>query len=353
MNMPKKNMTGTHFRRLFEAAQDGILLLHAKTGKITDVNRFLFNLLGYTREEVLGKRLWELGFLKDVVASKTAFKVLQRTGYVRYDNIPLMAKDGRNTEVEFVSNVYQVGDKQVIQCNVRDASERKRIEHLKDNFINTASHEIRNPISILKLGIESLETCRVAGDRSCEDKIIKILKQNAEKLVKLVSGLLDLSRFESDKMGPTTQTVNISALIQKAIRESQDTAKERGLVLYSECEKELPPLHADPILLMRVLTNLLDNALRFAKTKIVVKARKVDSNLQISVINDGPGIKPEDIPTLFDKFVQINRPLDGNGYKGTGLGLAICSEISKLHKGKIWVESEKNHDTQFHFDIPM
>lgn len=353
MNMPKKQMAGTHFRCLFEAAQDGILLLHAKTGRVTDVNQFLFNLLGYTREEVVGKRLWELGCLQDVAASKAAFKELQRTGYARYDHLPLETKDGRKTEVEFVSNVYRVGPQRVIQCNIRDVTERKRIDHLKDNFISTASHEIRAPLSILKLGIDNLETCRVAGDKKCEHKIINTLKRNAKMLERFILGLLDLSRFESGKIGPILQTVCITTLIKEAIQECQDAAKERGLILHNECKKELPSLQADPDLLMRVLMNLLDNALRFAKSTITVKVQTVDSNLQISVINDGPGIKSEDIPALFDKYVQVNRPLESDGYKGTGLGLAICSEISKLHNGKIWAESGKNRGAQFHLSIPI
>lgn len=120
------------YRRLFEAAQDGILILNAKTGMITDVNPFLIRLLGYSREEFVEKKLWEVGAFKDVKASKEAFGALQEDAYIRYEDLPLRAKDGRLVEVEFVSNVYLVGAEKVIQCNIRDITARKSAEaHLQ------------------------------------------------------------------------------------------------------------------------------------------------------------------------------------------------------------------------------
>ncbi len=118
------------YRRLFETAQDGILILDAETGQITDVNPFLIDMLGYSKNELLGKRLWEIGPFKDTEAAKTAFSDLQNTGYVRYEDLPLETKDGRQVAVEFVSNVYPVNSKKVIQCNIRDISARRRDEKL-------------------------------------------------------------------------------------------------------------------------------------------------------------------------------------------------------------------------------
>lgn len=114
------------YRRLFETAKDGILLLDADSGQITDVNPFLIELLGYTLEELLGKELWEIGPFKDAVASQTAFRELQQKNYIRYEELPLQSKYGERIEVEFVSNLYEVNGKKVIQCNVRDISERMR-----------------------------------------------------------------------------------------------------------------------------------------------------------------------------------------------------------------------------------
>ncbi len=118
----------TRYRRLFEAARDGILILDAETGMITDVNPFLIEMLGYTHEQFLGKKLWELGFLKDIITNEEKFLDLRQKEYVRYDDLPLETSDRRRIDVEFVSNVYLVDHHKVIQCNIRDITERKRAE---------------------------------------------------------------------------------------------------------------------------------------------------------------------------------------------------------------------------------
>jgi PAS domain S-box-containing protein len=116
------------YRRLFETAQDGILIINAENGQITDVNPFLSEMLGYEKEHFLGRRLWEIGFFKDIAASQEAFSKLQSKRFIRYEDLPLETKDGRSMDVEFVSNVYAVDGDQVIQCNIRDITARKRAE---------------------------------------------------------------------------------------------------------------------------------------------------------------------------------------------------------------------------------
>ncbi|MDT4965265.1 MAG: hypothetical protein QOJ64_2 [Acidobacteriota bacterium] len=122
------------YRRLFEAARDGILILDAKTLKITDVNPFMTEFLGYSRDEFLGKELWEIGFFDDKEASKATFRALQSTGYVRYADLPLRTNVGEPWDVEFVSNVYDQESHKVIQCNIRDITERKLAEHSRDRL---------------------------------------------------------------------------------------------------------------------------------------------------------------------------------------------------------------------------
>src|SRR4030043_1329734 len=118
----------TRYRRLFETAQDGILILDADTGQITDVNPFLTEMLGYSYKDFLGKELWDIGPFKDVEAAKTAFKELQKKRYIRYEDLPLETKDGRPINVEFVSNVYLVNGKKIIQCNIRNITLRVQAE---------------------------------------------------------------------------------------------------------------------------------------------------------------------------------------------------------------------------------
>jgi PAS domain S-box-containing protein len=116
------------YRRLFEAARDGILILDAETGMITDVNPFLIEMLGYSHEVFLGKKIWELGLFKDIIANREKFLELQLKEYIRYECLPLETINGQTINVEFVSYVYLVNQCKVIQCNIRDITERKRVE---------------------------------------------------------------------------------------------------------------------------------------------------------------------------------------------------------------------------------
>ena len=124
----KLNASEVRYRRLFETSKDGILILDADTGMITDVNPFLIEMLGYTHEQFLGKKVWELGFFKDIVANEDKFFELKQKEYARYEDLPLKTVDGRHISVEFVSNVYLVDHMKVVQCNIRNITERKRAE---------------------------------------------------------------------------------------------------------------------------------------------------------------------------------------------------------------------------------
>lgn len=118
----------SRYRRLFETAQDGILLLNADTSQIEDVNPYLINMLGYSHAEFLGKKLWEVGAFADRVESKEMFTELQTNGYVRYEDLPLISKTGAIIAVEFVSNTYDVEGMKIIQCNIRNITDRVRAE---------------------------------------------------------------------------------------------------------------------------------------------------------------------------------------------------------------------------------
>ena len=155
----------TRYRRLFETAQDGILILDAETGQISDVNPFLVEMLGYSYEDFLGKKLWEIGAFKDIEASKAAFLELQGKGYVRYNDLPLETKDGRPMAVEFVSNVYLVNHHRVIQCNIRDITERKHLAEALQKAHNELERrveertvELRTALSEIKTMKDQLET---------------------------------------------------------------------------------------------------------------------------------------------------------------------------------------------------
>ncbi len=156
------------YRRLFEAAHDGVLILDSVSRKITDANPFMCHLLGYRHEELLGKELWEIGLLKDEQASQAAYRELQKNGQVRYDDLPLKSKSGDKREVEIVANCYDEDGTQVVQCNVRDITERKRTE----SALRASEERFR---TLFELGPSAVYACDAEG-------IIQDFNQRATEL---------------------------------------------------------------------------------------------------------------------------------------------------------------------------
>jgi len=222
----------TNYRRLFEAAQDGILILDAETGQISDVNPFLLEMLGYSHEEFLGKKLWEIGLFKDIEASKAAFGELQDKGYVRYNDLPLETKDGRKMAVEFVSNVYLVNHHKVIQCNIRDTTERKlTAEALKKshNELERQAVELQTALSEVKTLKDRLEAENIYFRH--ENK----MKHRFENIIGESDGL-KYALYRAEQVAPTNTTVLIlgetgtgKELIAFAIH-SMSPRKERPLI---------------------------------------------------------------------------------------------------------------------------
>jgi len=172
----------TRYRRLFETAKDGILILDGDTGRIIDANPFLQDMLGYSKTELIGKALWEIGPVKNIPASQEAMRQLQKNDYIRYEDIPLETKAGERKQVEFVSNVYLVNDWRVIQCNVRDITARKRVEA----YLQTANDELSVFVDELQWRDKEMQLLNRMNDllQSC------ITQGEAYQVISLVAGEL-------------------------------------------------------------------------------------------------------------------------------------------------------------------
>ncbi len=195
----------TRYRRLFEAAQDGILILDAETGQIADVNPFLVEMLGYSHEELLGKKLWEIGTFRDIEASKATSSELKSKGYVRYHDLPLETKDGRTIAVEFVSNVYLVNHHKVIQCNIRDITERKlTAEALQKshNELERQAVELRTALSEIKTMKDQLEAENIYFRQEIK------MKHQFEHIIGQSDGLKYVL-YRAEQVAPANTTVLI------------------------------------------------------------------------------------------------------------------------------------------------
>ena len=216
------------YRRLFEAAKDGILIINSATGQIDDVNPFLVNLLGYSREEFMGRKLWEVGPFKDIAASKTAFEELQSKEYIRYDDLPLQARDGKLVSVEFVSNVYSVNGGSVIQCNIRDITIRKTMvdelrrakeeaeqsNEAKTRFIGMLSHELKTPMNPVMMLIHAWKTEKLLPASFLPD--LAIMQRCVEIQTRLIDDLLDITAIIRGKLKLEFKPQDIHELLDYA-----------------------------------------------------------------------------------------------------------------------------------------
>jgi PAS domain S-box-containing protein len=303
------------YRRLFESAQDAILIIDGDTGEIIDANKFILDLLGDPLEDFVGRHLWELGFLKDKSFAEEAFAKLKTEGYIRYDDLPLETKQGKSISVEFVSNVYLVGDKRIIQCNIRDITDRKRA----DDALSLASrklklmsgitrHDILNQVTVLSGSLE----LALAGAKEPE-KTAHI--KRAQKAAETIQHQIAFTR-EYEDLGvksPAWQRLSVvtqSAALQLAAPKISFDIPEDSLELY-----------ADP-LLIKVFYNLFDNARQHggAVSRIRISHQSTSTGLTITVADNGTGISPEDKKHLFER---------GFG-KHTGLGLFLSREILSI-----------------------
>jgi PAS domain S-box-containing protein len=353
----------TRYRRLFETAKDGILILDADTGKIADVNPFLIDMLGYSHEDLMGKTLWEIGPFKDIEASQSAFTELQSQEYIRYEDLPLEAKDGRRVEVEFVSNVYQVDHKRVIQCNIRDITARVLAEHALrrtnaelqtrnqelDAFAPIVAHDLKNPVG-LTLGYAEVLALDYAemSDGQRQQSLQAILRVG-HKMNNIIDELLLLAEVRQVQVGA------LPLDMAKIVSEAQLRLAES--VVQSHAGIILPDASAWPVALgyapwvEEVWVNYLSNALKYGGQPPRVElgaTAQPDGMVRFWVRDNGPGLASEDQARLFTPFTRLNQVR----VKGHGLGLSIVRRIVEKLGGRVGVESQIGRGSSFFFTLP-
>ena len=317
------------YRRLFETAQDGILILDANTGKIIDVNPFLLDLLDYPFESIIGLQLWEIGLFEDIAANQAAFEKLQTEEYIRYENHPLRTKAGKQIQVEFVSNVYFVGSAKVIQCNIRDISVRAEFQaaskshadtlelavRARDEMIAVLSHELRNPLAAISSIIDVLELGH--GEVGMPDKkdlppqfdksALAFIRRNIQTLVHVVNELLGFTHLANDASGLEFEMVDAHEVIRFALKNLESQQKGTGIGIDLRLEAPHRYIRADALKLEQVLSNLIGNALKFTpeggKVSIVTR-NDASGKLVIEVSDTGIGIPADALSRIFSPFEQ-------------------------------------------------
>jgi two-component system, OmpR family, sensor histidine kinase ResE len=235
---------------------------------------------------------------------------------------------------------------------IRDMTEERQLDKLRQDFIANVSHELRTPISMMQ-GYSEAIVDDIAGTDDEKKEMARVIYDESLRMGRLVNELLDLARMEAGHIQLTIEEVEINPYFQKIIRKFQGLAKEKGIMLLQELEENESWFKFDPDRLEQVLTNLIDNAIRHTPDQGYVKvSERIDERGLFIEINDsGSGIPEEDLPFVFERFYKADKART-RGRSGTGLGLAIAKNIVNAHKGEITVQSKLGQGTTFSILIP-
>ena len=224
-------------------------------------------------------------------------------------------------------------------------------DRLKSEFVGTASHELRTPLTTLQMGIDLLAEQLSPHATERQREILAMCREDAARLERLVTDLLDLSKIESGRMKPVLSRVDAGTLVKAVLEPSRPRIEAGGIELQVTVEPDLPQVMADPSQIERVVANLVANAVSATPRggRIAVAARRSDDRVDVSVSDTGRGIPREYLPRLFGKFMQV----PGSATGSAGLGLAISRQIVQAHGGEIRAESEPGRGAVFTFTLPV
>jgi two-component system, OmpR family, sensor histidine kinase ResE len=235
---------------------------------------------------------------------------------------------------------------------VRDMTEERKLDKLREDFIANVSHELRTPISMLQ-GYSEAIVDDIAQTDEEKKEMAKVIYDESLRMGRLVNELLDLARMEAGHILLTVESIEIEPYLNRVIGKFHGLAKEKGIDLLVDIDTNEPVFRFDPDRIEQVLTNLIDNAIRHVpeSAAIMISSRMDDRGLYLEVNDQGPGIPEEDLPFLFERFYKADKSRT-RGVSGTGLGLAIAKNIIEAHRGIISVKSKLGQGTTFSFFIP-
>jgi len=337
------------FSSVIEQMGEGVMVIN-QVREISWMNHRAKELLGYREvnqvpeayQKMFVLRLWkEFGETEEKVVAREI--VLERPR-----NIILKVSLAKIVEGRDAGGFVAV---------MRDVTYEKKAEKMKSDFVANVSHEIRSPMAPMKDALSLLLDGSVGPLLPDQTRFLNILDNNIGRLLRLVNDLLDISKIEAGRMNFTFKGENISQIIDEVVVSIGGYAEKVKITLSSECSLNDPSVICDKDRVVQVMVNLLMNAIKFSSEGDVVRVAASQAEwdadegdyILVSIQDTGPGLVPEDVDLLFNRFQQIDSP---QKMKGTGLGLSISKAIVEMHGGRIWVESEIGKGSTFNFTLP-
>jgi PAS domain S-box-containing protein len=309
------------YRRLFETARDGILILDAESGKIVDVNPFLVEMLGYSKEQFVEKTIWEIGIFKDIVTNRDNFVELQEKEYIRYEDMPLGTADGRSVQVEFVSNVYLVDKQKVIQCNIRDITDRKIAEEKAKRLVREKELILKEVHHRIKNNMYTISTLLSLQAQTLDNPAAKAALADAESRVQSMMVLYD-KLYQSENCSSASVVEYLSSLVDEILVNFPARDFIRIEKTIDDFELDAEKLYPLGIILNELITNIMKHAFTGRRDGLIAIAATLDgSRVSIGILDNGNGIP------------------DGIDFpNSTGFGLTLVRELTIQLGGTIRME---------------
>ena len=332
---------------LFDSMLEGLLLLD-RNRKIYLANRAFKNLFNL-KAEARGKTIVEALRLHEL--DELLARVEAGQSVLDYE-IRLPDLNGRWLQVNAAAITNAAGEREGTILVFHDLTRLKQLERQREEFVANVSHELRTPLSLIKGYVETLLD-GARHDPEVAERFLKTIERNANRLDLLIQDLLAISALESGRMKLELSPLNLPALVEKAFADLHYKPDDKNVTLLSE----LPALAAsgDANRLDQVLANLVDNAIKYGRAggRVTVGGKKLDAGgLEIFVRDDGPGIPPEALDRVFERFYRVDKARSRD-QGGTGLGLAIVKHIVQAHGGEVRAESEPGRGAAFFFTLPL
>lgn len=347
------------FEAILSIADDAIISIDSNQ-QITLFNQGAEKIFGYSAGEVLGQKLDLLLPTRFAQEHRNhVYKFGKSSAHARRmgerQEIFGCRKDGSEFPAEASISKLDLGQESVYTVILRDITERKQVEKMKDEFVSVVSHELRTPLTSIHGSLGMLTSGLLSSTSEQGKRLLQIATDSTERLVRLINDILDIERIESGKVKMERENCDLRDLINSAINIMQPLADKAGVSLsIHNSNSSSIQLWADPDRIIQTLTNLFSNAIKFSEpgSTVYLMTELQKDQVLVTVQDTGRGIPEDKLESIFERFQQVDSS-DSRNHDGTGLGLAICKSIVQQHGGKIWVKSILDEGSSFYFTLPI
>ncbi|WP_431294205.1 ATP-binding protein [Pedobacter sp. P26] len=357
-NLSKIKSEKSRIEAIIAQMQDAIIGLNEK-GEVLFLNHLAAKLMSLDEDKVIGQNVAELTqkneLLKRIIKPETNDNTLKiytddKESYFLLENREIIIP---NYEEQDDSTLIASSKSAGSVYTLKNITQFKELDEAKTNFIATVSHELKTPLSSIKMSLKLLNDERVGMMNEEQHELLNHIKEDSDRLLKITSELLDLSQVETGNLKLTLAITKPEEIVSYAVDAVKFQAEQKSIQLVLNCDHNLPNVNADIQKTAWVMVNFLSNALRYSseKSKVIIDVFQKDNFIEFSVRDFGKGIDEKYQKKLFDRYFQV--PTDGQNKSGSGLGLAISKDFIEAENGKIWVISAIGEGSKFCFSLPV